>query len=65
MQAQGDAFCADEFETFIGTPADQSELLATYMYPTEDSWKSGDREILCVVYVDGTTTTGTLKGAAR
>lgn len=65
VQTQGDAFCADEFEGFVGTPYEESELLGTYMYPTEDSWKSGDREILCVVYVDGGTTTGTLKGAAR
>jgi hypothetical protein len=42
-----------------------SPIRAISYFPTSDSWKNGDREILCTVYDDGVKTTGTLKGAAR
>ena len=65
--AAGEAsdFCLAEFETFVGTAYDESELLLSYFAPTEDSWdRNGDREILCWVQSPDQVT-GTLKDSAR
>ena len=65
VQTQADDGCVAEFEAFVGLPYDDSELLSTYLTPTEESWAQGDREILCFVYDDGGPTTGSLEGAER
>ncbi len=57
--------CAASFKTFIGKPYDQSDLKITYFHPTAESWKQGDRQILCIVSVPTGTMKGTLKGSKR
>jgi Septum formation len=63
--------CYDAFEPFAGASYDDSpELDVSYYFPTETSWKGGDREILCLIYsidADGNPikSTGSLKGAAQ
>ena len=65
---QANDSCRDSFERFIGVPAAQSRYMFNALYPTEDSWNGGDREILCRVALvpDGTVekVTGSLAGAA-
>lgn len=65
VKSQADQGCAAAFPGFIGVSYDDSNLKISYYFPTSDSWKNGDREILCTVYDDGVKTTGTLKDAAR
>jgi hypothetical protein len=65
VKAQADQGCADAFPAFIGIKYDDSNLSISYYFPTSDSWKNGDRAILCTVYDDGKKTTGTLKNAQR
>ncbi|GLU47946.1 septum formation family protein [Nocardiopsis ansamitocini] len=63
---QADTDCREEFETFVGTNYDESELDLTYLYPVEQSWDQlDDREILCFVVDPAGDTTGTLKGSNR
>lgn len=62
---QADADCVAEFNTFVGVNYDESVLNFSYYFPTEGSWENGDREILCLIYEDGTKTVGSLAGAAR
>jgi len=58
--------CIDEFADFVGLAYDESSLDYWPMYPTEQSWEQGDREILCMVYdLSGEKVTGSLAGAAR
>jgi hypothetical protein len=57
------AGCTERFEEFVGADYDSSELDLLYLYPTEDSWDS-DRAVTCLV-ADGSSTTGSLKGANR
>ncbi|MBT0993520.1 septum formation family protein [Cellulomonas sp. DKR-3] len=64
VQQQGDAYCASEFEAFVGVPYDESRLELFYVYPQQVGWLTGDREIACVV-TDVDAVTGTLRGAAR
>ncbi|MBO1753103.1 septum formation family protein [Actinotalea sp. BY-33] len=61
-----EAYCLDEFETFIGLPYDASELGVTSIYPTQDSWdRLDDREVLCLVIDEQGDVTGSLEGAQR
>ncbi len=61
----GDA-CIVQFETFVGLPYDDSVLDVTWLEPTQGSWDSGDRELLCMVIDPSTdSVTGTLAGANR
>lgn len=56
--------CLAEFEPFVGTTYDDSELDVSYLYPTMESWTLGDdREVLCMlVTVDGSPRTGSAEG---
>lgn len=60
-----EAICGPAFETFVGAPYQKdSGYDYSYYTPTKSSWKSGDREIMCVVYdPSGAKVTGTLKGS--
>ncbi|WP_167510499.1 septum formation family protein [Paenarthrobacter nitroguajacolicus] len=66
VATQSEEFCGTEFATFVGVPFDESTLELTYFYPTTETWKASDREIVCLIGgASGTPTTGTLKGAAK
>ena len=57
--------CLVEFAEFVGMPYEESVLEINYMTPTEESWSTGDRELLCTVYDPDADTTGTLQNANR
>jgi hypothetical protein len=65
VMAEADSLCSTSFEEFVGVIYDESELYLTYLYPTDQSWSGGDKEIVCVIYEDGAKTTGTLASANR
>lgn len=60
-----DEGCYAEFEGFVGTPYADSQIDYWPMYPTEGSWKNGDREVLCMVWDPAGDTVGTLGGSGR
>ncbi|MFV0260733.1 MAG: septum formation family protein [Acidimicrobiales bacterium] len=41
--------CLSQFEPFVGSPFDSSTLDISAIYPTDDTWDGGDREVLCSV----------------
>lgn len=58
--------CVERFDVFVGLPYEQSVLDVTYLYPTQQTWDDGDREIVCALYrLDETQVTGTLEGTAQ
>lgn len=68
--AAADDACRSEFERFVGIPSSDSIYSFASLYPTENSWSGGDREILCrLALVDETgavtRVTGSLAGAAQ
>ncbi|WP_172582755.1 septum formation family protein [Subtercola boreus] len=56
--------CRNQFDSFVGVSYDQSILAFTEYVPTETSWGSGDRTVICVLGDPNGKTTGTLRGAA-
>ncbi|MCU1409494.1 MAG: uncharacterized protein JWR04_201 [Rhodoglobus sp.] len=58
--------CTAKFTAFVGLDYATSTLDFAYYFPTPTSWKSGDREILCLAIDPASATvTGSLAGAAR
>ena len=41
--------CLAEFEDFVGVSFEQSSLDISALFPSEDTWDKGDREVLCSV----------------
>ncbi len=42
--------CMEEFAGFVGRDYESSSLDILTMYPSADSWKQDDREVICAVY---------------
>jgi hypothetical protein len=47
-----DQDCVPAFEAYVGVSYEASRYLWAPMVPTESSWADGDREILCVLYLN-------------
>jgi hypothetical protein len=52
----------DRFEEYVGTDYDSSIYIASSINPSEDSWDSGDRTVICVI---SGSTEGALDGSAE
>lgn len=65
MEAIARDECLPQFETFVGVPYEQSALLVTWLEPTQSSWDSGDRELLCIAVDPEGDATGSFAGTAR
>lgn len=63
VMIEAEELCVREFEGYIGVPYESSSLYYDYWYPTAESWKLGDRELLCMVTTLATDTEGSLKGS--
>ncbi|AZZ56310.1 septum formation family protein [Rathayibacter iranicus] len=61
-QAQTD--CVTAFESFTGTDYLDSPYDFSYYYPTQESWRSGDRTINCLISNPDGPSTGTLARTA-
>jgi hypothetical protein len=59
-ETSADGGCIAEFAAFVGIDYDSTSLDVWYLYPTEDSWNNGDREVVCMLFdPTGTQLTGT------
>ena len=48
--------CFDNFKSYVGKSYSESSLEVTAMYPTEQTWAKGDRDIVCVALPGDSTT---------
>ena len=42
--------CLEHFDAFVGRDYESSSLDFFTMYPSTESWKQNDREVVCAVY---------------
>lgn len=55
--------CMEHFEGFVGTDYDSSSLDIFPIYPSPQSWKENDREVICSVFdMDAEKLVGSAKG---
>lgn len=56
--------CLEHFGAFVGTPYADSRLDFGALFPTAESWETGDRTIICFVYdVEFLRLTGSMEGS--
>jgi hypothetical protein len=62
---RGQELCVGEpFEDYVGTPYLRSALEIFTVYPTEETWDAGDREVSClVIRPDGGDMTSSVRGS--
>jgi hypothetical protein len=66
MNEAAQELCVAEFEAYVGLSYLESALEVFPITPTEGSWDSGDREVICALYnLDFSKLTGSMEGAAR
>ncbi|MGV8969439.1 MAG: septum formation family protein [Microbacteriaceae bacterium] len=70
ISAQAETGCIAEFAAFMGIDYEDSLADVQFYYPTQETWATGDREILCLVYdTDGNgnaiQSTGSLADSGR
>ena len=49
LDSKAQEVCPNEFQGYVGTSFDLTELTASYIVPTEDAWGNGDRDITCTL----------------
>ncbi len=57
--------CIERFAGYVGTPYAESELFATWLFPTEMSWGAGDREVICVLFAEDGPLEGSMQDSGR
>lgn len=57
--------CLAAFDPYVGLAYAESVFVVSTLEPTQDSWDSGDREILCILYEPDAKTTGSAQDSAR
>jgi hypothetical protein len=58
--------CVEVFESFVGARYEDSDLGFSWLWPTEDGWREGDRAVTCYLYtMDLTKLEGTAAGTGR
>jgi hypothetical protein len=66
IDAEAQAQCGPQFDTFVGLSYEESVLNWFPFTPTQGSWdEMGDRVVQCVVYEPDTKVQGSLAGVAR
>ncbi|VEG29077.1 Uncharacterised protein [Actinomyces howellii] len=65
VDALGTEICEPAFETFVGIDYASSVYMYSYLYPSADTWATGDRTVTCVISsTDGSQLTGSVEGTA-
>jgi hypothetical protein len=64
LRRQSQQACRDAFEGFVGIRWTRSELEIAALWPSPQSWGTGDRQVVCVVFrLDGEPMTGSARGS--
>jgi hypothetical protein len=66
VAAFADEQCAQAFTTYVGVPYDRSKYYFLHLAPSAESWKDqGDRDVVCLLFQQGATLTGSAAGSAQ
>ncbi len=55
MSAEAEDQCMPVFEDYVGMEYQQSEIWVTTVFPSQETWDIDDREVLCLLESDETT----------
>ena len=61
--SQAEDICLDAFRSYVGTDIANTALTFSYIFPTAETWASGERTITCLLQQSGgAPTTGSYRG---
>ncbi len=55
--------CIEGFEDYVGSSYDDSTIALRDLSPTAESWDAGDRAVLCIGYLEDSTSTESFRGS--
>jgi len=63
FEQQGDDYCYSALSLYTGDDLDEPVFMYTYLFPTDESWRQGDRELACLLhYEDYSLWSGSARG---
>jgi hypothetical protein len=66
VQNRADAICLENFSSYVGIAYEDSIYDIGSLYPSEDTWNVGDREVICFAYdLSLEKITGSINGVAQ
>lgn len=67
VQSEAEGRCNEDFESYVGSTFEESDLDLFTISPTKETWvEADDREVICSVFaLDGSSLEGTVRGTAR
>ena len=66
VQNRADAICLENFSSYVGIAYEDSIYNVGSLFPSEDTWDVGDREVICFAYdLSLEAITGSINGVAE
>lgn len=66
IETQAGEYCMSQFASYVGIDYNSSGLDFTALFPTQESWTGGDKEITCMLIAENQATISeSLKNAQR
>lgn len=66
VQSDAREQCMAAFESYVGTPYEESELDFGALWPTEEGWEAGDHTVMCALQtMNGAKLEGSMAGSGR
>lgn len=66
VESSASQICYDNFSDYVGISYEESVYDIGWLFPTEESWAIGDREVICFAYdLDLQKISGTVNGSGQ
>ena len=65
LNAQSYAECVKALSSYVGVASGKSRLTSEYFRPDANTWKSGDRRLICVVHLESGLLNGSVRGTGQ
>ena len=65
LDDQSDNGCKIALSSYVGVASDQSRLIPDYFDPDADTWRSGDRRLICVIHDKNGPLNGSVRGTGQ
>jgi hypothetical protein len=65
LEREATVACLPQFQSYVGIPFDQSQLVFTGYVPTQRNWEGDNRRLVCTVSAHSGRLTGSVKDSRR
>ena len=65
IEEQSTSECESAFEDYVGSAVGDSRFEITFLAPTQETWSQGDREVVCIGFVEGEELEESIEGSGE